>query len=79
MTHLLLPLGLCLIIVTICYVLVCAASPWGTCRRRNGRNRTCMRCDGTGMRPRIGCSSTPTPAAPTATASANSQQHRRKP
>jgi hypothetical protein len=49
-------LGLCPIAVTICYALLCAASPWGTCLRcrPGGANRTCRACNGTGMRPRLG-------------------------
>jgi hypothetical protein len=47
-------LGLCPIAVTLCYVLLCAVSPWGTCRRCHGHSRTCQRCNGTGMRPRTG-------------------------
>lgn len=54
MTPFLALLGLCLITVTLCYILLCAASPWGTCLRCRGHSRTCQRCDGTGMRPRIG-------------------------
>jgi len=55
-TALLALLGLCLPIVTICYALLCAASPWGTCVRcrPGGANRTCRACNGTGMRPRLG-------------------------
>lgn len=55
MTPLLVLLGLCLPAVTICYILACAVSPWGTCTRcRNGRrSRTCPACDGTGLRPRL--------------------------
>jgi hypothetical protein len=37
-------LGLCPIVVTLGYIALCSVSPWGTC----------MRCDGTGMRPRLG-------------------------
>lgn len=54
MTPLPLLLGLSPIITTLCYVLLCAASPWGTCRRCHGHSRTCQRCDGTGKRPRLG-------------------------
>jgi hypothetical protein len=57
MTPLLTLLGLCPIIITLGYLLLCAASPWGTCRncaRHPGRRRTCQRCNGTGMRPRVG-------------------------
>jgi hypothetical protein len=49
-------LGPCLLIITICYLLRCAASPWGACRRCHGnprRRRTCHRCDGTGKRTRL--------------------------
>ena len=46
----------CLFIVTFGYVSLCAASPWGTCRRCRSRRskRTCRACNGTGMRPRLG-------------------------
>ena len=56
MTPVLVLLGLCLTAVTISYVLLCAASPWGLCLRCSpgGRNRTCRACKGTGMRPRLG-------------------------
>ena len=49
-------LGLCLLAVTLGYVLLCASSPWGTCNRcrPGGKNRTCRACKGTGMRPRLG-------------------------
>lgn len=49
-------LELCPPIVTLCYALLCAASPWGRCTRcrPGGRNRTCRACQGTGMRPRLG-------------------------
>ena len=49
-------LGLCLPIVTLCYAAWCEASPWGTCLRcrPGGANRTCRACNGTGMRPRLG-------------------------
>ncbi|MCF3102958.1 hypothetical protein IPZ58_15360 [Streptomyces roseoverticillatus] len=54
--------------VTLCYVAVCAASPFGRCRkcdglgfrldhRRNGkpkRGKHCRRCDGHGIRIRFG-------------------------
>ena len=54
MTPLLALLGLCLLVVTLCYMLLCAASPWGTCRALPRRgNRDLPRCDGTGMRPRL--------------------------
>jgi hypothetical protein len=54
MTPVLILLGLCPIAVTLCYVLLCSVSPWGTCQRCHGHSRTCARCDGTGMRPRLG-------------------------
>lgn len=47
-------LELCPIAVTLGYVLLCVASPWGTCQRCHGRSRTCTRCNATGLRPRIG-------------------------
>ena len=53
-----------LAIVTIGYAAVCAASPFGTCRRCRGlgrigaargrRSRPCRRCDATGIRIRLG-------------------------
>lgn len=57
-----------LLAVTLCYAGVCAASPFGDCRRCRGfgyktktdrkgrpkRGRECRRCDGTGKRIRIG-------------------------
>jgi hypothetical protein len=54
-----------LTVVTLCYVAMCAAWPFGACRRCDGggklRNplarrmsRLCPRCDGTGRRVRIG-------------------------
>jgi hypothetical protein len=53
-TPILLLLGLCPIVVTFSYVLLCSVSPWGTCQRCHRHSRTCVRCDGTGMRPRLG-------------------------
>jgi hypothetical protein len=47
-------LGLCLPVVTLGYIIWCSASPWGTCTRCRRTSRTCSRCDGTGMRPRLG-------------------------
>ncbi|MEV4466365.1 hypothetical protein AB0J51_22425 [Micromonospora echinofusca] len=47
----------------LCYLAVCAASPWGRCRRCRGARshrtsigtrRDCTRCDGTGIRVRVG-------------------------
>ena len=56
MNALILPLGVCLAIVTLSYAGLCSASPWGTCVRcrPGGKNRTCRACNGTGMRPRLG-------------------------
>jgi hypothetical protein len=56
LTPLLALLGLCLLIVTVCYTALCASSPWGTCTRcrHRGDNHACRACDGTGMRPRLG-------------------------
>jgi hypothetical protein len=47
-------LGLCPIIITFGYALLCSVSPWGTCQRCHGHSRTCLRCEGTGKRPRVG-------------------------
>jgi DnaJ-class molecular chaperone len=54
-TPLLALLGLCLLAVTLGYLGWCEASPWGPCFacRGTGRRHKCLRCDGTGMRPRI--------------------------
>jgi hypothetical protein len=48
-------LGLCLLIVTLCYLAWCSVSPWGRCTacRGTGRRHRCRRCDGTGLRPRL--------------------------
>lgn len=58
-----------LLLVTLCYAAVCAASPFGTCRKCKGwgakvsvgrlsgrlkRGPVCRRCDGYGQRLRIG-------------------------
>ena len=57
-----------LLLVTLCYGLVCAASPYGDCRKCDGlgfklrhtrsgktkRGKTCRRCQGHGKRARIG-------------------------
>ncbi|MGW4878921.1 hypothetical protein ACWEPI_20460 [Streptomyces sp. NPDC004262] len=57
-----------LLIVTFSYISVCAASPFGTCRKCNGfgfavttdrkgrpkRGKTCRRCKGHGKRIRAG-------------------------
>jgi hypothetical protein len=52
------------IVVAICYAALCAASPFGTCRRCAGRgrlgttrglhSRPCRNCDATGLRIRAG-------------------------
>jgi hypothetical protein len=58
----------CLLTVTLGYVSVCAASPYGDCRKCNGfgfatktdrkgrpkRGKTCRRCKGHGKRIRVG-------------------------
>jgi hypothetical protein len=52
LAHLLAP---CLLIVTACYIVRCVLSPWATCTRchdRPRKRRNCLRCDGTGKRPR---------------------------
>ncbi|MFF3454287.1 hypothetical protein ACFYXH_08130 [Streptomyces sp. NPDC002730] len=65
---LLLLAGACLLIVTLCYVSLCAASPFGNCRKCRGfgyqlttdrkgrpkRGKHCRRCDGIGKRIRVG-------------------------
>ena len=53
-----------LIVITLGYAAVCAASPFRTCRRCSGtgrrgkrvglRSRPCRRCDATGIRIRYG-------------------------
>jgi hypothetical protein len=58
-----------LILITLCYAALCAASPYGACRKCQGwgaklhvsrfsgrikRGRTCRRCRGYGYRLRIG-------------------------
>jgi cytochrome c553 len=53
LTPLLFPLGVCLAVVTICYIIRCAVDPWGTCTHCHGNDRTCFNCRGTGMRPRL--------------------------
>lgn len=59
---------LLLILLTLCYAALCAANPFGTCRRCEGwghkirrthdgrlkRGRTCRRCRGYGRRLRVG-------------------------
>lgn len=58
----------CLVVVTLGYATVCAASPFGRCRRCNGfgfqvrtdrkgrthRGKDCRRCHGHGARIRLG-------------------------
>jgi hypothetical protein len=50
-------------IITLCYAALCAASPFGPCRRCNGlgrirlgsrRGRLCRHCNATGIRIRLG-------------------------
>ncbi|MFD3946833.1 hypothetical protein [Streptomyces sp. NPDC058579] len=67
MTPALLAIAL-LLIVTLSYASLCAASPFGTCRKCNGlgfalatdrkgkpkRGKTCRRCKGHGLRIRAG-------------------------
>ncbi|WP_280690920.1 hypothetical protein [Kitasatospora sp. GAS204B] len=57
-----------LILMTVCYAALCAASPFGDCRRCRGfgfqlkydrrgrpcRGKHCRRCDGIGKRIRLG-------------------------
>jgi hypothetical protein len=51
-----------LTLITICYTAICAAKPFRTCRRCDGRgrhgrglrSRPCRRCDGAGIRIRFG-------------------------
>ncbi|MGK5731470.1 hypothetical protein [Streptomyces sp. URMC 124] len=57
-----------LIFIALCYALLCAASPFGACRKCEGwgamirrtrsgrlkRGRACRRCEGYGMRLRAG-------------------------
>ena len=55
---------LVLTLITIGYVIACAASPWGRCRKCRGSGRGprggrlvrgwCRRCNGTGLRIRVG-------------------------
>ncbi|MGC4891194.1 hypothetical protein [Micromonospora sp. DT227] len=63
MTPILLLASLTFLGYTLCYLAVCTVSPWGRCRRCHGRRfhrtaigtrRDCLRCDGTGIRVRIG-------------------------
>jgi hypothetical protein len=53
MGPLLFPLEVCLTLVTICYIVQCSFTPWGTCRRCHGNRPACRWCRGTGKRPRI--------------------------
>ncbi|MEU8551832.1 hypothetical protein AB0C81_33505 [Streptomyces roseoverticillatus] len=57
-----------LIFLTLCYAVICAVSPFGACRKCGGwgavirqtrsgrlkRGRECRRCDGQGLRLRVG-------------------------
>jgi hypothetical protein len=57
-----------ILVITLCYAAVCAASPFGNCRKCNGmghalkhdrkgrlkRGKDCRRCHATGKRIRIG-------------------------
>ncbi|MEV4721725.1 hypothetical protein AB0J94_31435 [Micromonospora noduli] len=63
MTPILLLASLATLGYSACYLAVCAASPWGRCRRCHGARshrtaigtrRDCHRCDGTGIRVRAG-------------------------
>ncbi|GLW68445.1 hypothetical protein Kpho02_07440 [Kitasatospora phosalacinea] len=68
MTPLILPAIAATILVTLGYAMVCAASPFGDCRRCGGlgfalrndrhgipkRGKTCRRCKGVGKRIRLG-------------------------
>jgi hypothetical protein len=56
LTPLIVLLGLCLPLVTLSYLTVCSASPWGRCAacRGTGGRHHCHRCHGTGLRPRLG-------------------------
>lgn len=47
------------VLFTLCYAALCAASPFGRCRRCSGlgrvrRGRLCRHCDATGLRIRFG-------------------------
>lgn len=67
MTPILLAIA-CLALVTLCYASLCAASPFGTCRKCDGlgfalkhdrkgkpkRGKHCRRCKGHGIRIRAG-------------------------
>jgi len=56
-TPLLTLLGLCPIAVTLGYAMLCAAQPFGPCQhcaRHPRRRHACTRCDGTGLRQRLG-------------------------
>ncbi|GAA1173489.1 hypothetical protein GCM10009654_33500 [Streptomyces hebeiensis] len=58
----------CLLTVTLCYIALCTASPFGDCRRCSGwgfamktdrkgrlkRGKDCRRCHSTGKRIRVG-------------------------
>ncbi|MFF2074629.1 hypothetical protein ACFVXG_07720 [Kitasatospora sp. NPDC058162] len=55
----------CLMLVTLCYAVLCAVSPFTTCRKCSGfgatapgrlrrRPQACRRCHGSGLRLRLG-------------------------
>jgi hypothetical protein len=48
--------SLTLLLLTVGYLAVCCARPFGTCRHALGTRarRTCRRCHGTGLRARTG-------------------------
>ncbi|WP_432980967.1 hypothetical protein [Dactylosporangium sp. CA-233914] len=55
------PLGIAAVAYAAWYTLKCAVAPWGRCRRCHGARTTgrvlrrpCPRCDGTGIRVRLG-------------------------
>ncbi|MEV6694376.1 hypothetical protein AB0M35_23170 [Micromonospora sp. NPDC051196] len=63
MTTILLLASLTTLGYSLCYLAVCAASPWGRCRHCRGARyhrttigtrRDCPRCDGTGIQVRLG-------------------------
>ena len=77
MTPLLALLGLCLPVVTLGYILLCAASPWGTCSGAAPAARTAPAGPATAPAcgPASAGSSTPTCAASTGTAPDDGQPY----